>query len=121
MVIEDLELTFKTHHLSAELVQLVNRLDGGKTKIRSRESLNDDESPSTTPVSFYIEGTIIDVKYGTRKVGDRMENEYKMNVITHYELHIDGVQEYYYDYPNHKLRIHGVEQWDSQNSDLGID
>jgi len=121
MVLEDLELSFKTHHLSAEIEQLIGVLNGGKTKIRSRESLNDDESPTTTPVFFLAEGTLNEVKYGSRKVGDRMENEYKMSVITHFEHYIGGVEERYYDYSTHEYRIHGVSQWASQNSDLGID
>jgi P2 family phage contractile tail tube protein len=67
-----------------------------------------------------MEGRLGKVSPEAFKKGDLHGFDYAINGITHYELHFDGVEKFYFDFFTNAWRVDGVDQNADQNRILRI-
>ena len=67
-----------------------------------------------------MEGRLGKVEADTFQRGELMTNDYAINSIMHYEVHIDGKEVLFWDFETSVWRIDGIDQRATRNSILRI-
>jgi P2 family phage contractile tail tube protein len=67
-----------------------------------------------------MEGRLGKVAPDAFERGSLQGHEYAIHAITHYELHFDGAEKFYFDFFSNSWRVDGVDQNADMNRNLGL-
>jgi hypothetical protein len=119
MGMEPMECTFTMTEFSDEIRKLVGKLNGSNTQLTFYGTLNDDESPESTPVEAKIRCAIHKEAPTEWESGNKTEDEYTCD-CKFYQLLVGGEEVYYVDNDNFIRRIGGEDQLQNMRSDLKL-
>lgn len=116
---EAMECSFTMTEFSDTLKKLVGKLNGANTQLTFLGTLNNDESPESTPIEAQIRGAIHKEAPTEWESGNKTEDEYTVDV-KFYKLLVGGEEVYFIDNDNYIRRIGGEDQLQNMRADLKL-
>lgn len=121
-LIEKLELTFKLQGINP--TTMVKFMSPARRRIdyTIRGSYRDLTSQNEYPVKAIVNGRMMSVEAGEFQRDQGIETDYMIGEIFRYQLWLDGIEKFYFDYPAGPagIRIDGQLPFQGQARNLGL-
>lgn len=112
--IQKLEPTFKLKGFDMPLLRQFGLNSRAKNKYTAYGAVRDKRTGLVMEAKAIFEARLGKVAPDAFQKGETMSHEYALNEVTHYEFHMDNIEEFYWDFWTNTLRIGGTDQ----NSDI---
>ena len=112
--VEKLESTFKLKGFDMPLLRQFGLGSRSKYKYTAYGAVRDKRSGALVESMAVFEARLGRIAGDEFSKGETMSHEYALNEITHYEFHMNGAEEFYWDFWSNVMRVGGAPQ----NADL---
>jgi uncharacterized protein len=120
-----LQEMFADHHAGGSRVKIeipvgIEKLEPTFKLVGWDGSLRDKKTGVAIGSKAIIEGRLGKIEQEAFKRGELQSHDYAINGVTHYELHVDGVEKVFWDFYTTQWRIDGRPQNDDERRLLNL-